>query len=319
MNLRHRLAIILETDHGRDHVSRVVDVALVTIILLNVAAIILESVPDMVAVYGDWFETFEVVSIVIFSVEYLLRVWSAPDIAGRDFGAGLKGRLRYMATPLALIDLLAILPFYLSLLIPIDLRFLRIIRLLRIFKLTRYSSAMQVMLAVLHQEATSLVAAMFVMMILLVRAASGIYLLEHKIQPEVFGTIPQSMWWAMVTMATVGYGDVVPVTALGKVFAGFIILLSTAMVALPAGILASGFSEQLRQRREQYNVMLREALKDGEITEEEIRALERVRKNLGLRESDAELLMQFAKRAALPPRCPHCHEVIGRRQSDFGH
>ena len=134
----------------------------------------------------------------------------------------------------------------------IDLRFLRVIRLLRIFKLTRYSGAMNLVLSVFKEEASAFFAAFFVLLMLLILASSGIYLLEHEVQPDNFGTIPDAMWWAMATLTTVGYGDVVPITPIGKLFGGFITIIGMGMVALPAGILASGFADQVHRRRTEY-------------------------------------------------------------------
>lgn len=308
MNIRQRLSIILETDHGYDKTSRIVDYIIISLIILNVIDIILESVLSLSRSHQLFFRAFEFFSVLVFSIEYLARLWSCPDIPNGKYSDDWKGRLRYMISPMAVIDLLAIAPFYLSLFISIDLRFLRVIRLMRIFKLTRYSPAFRVLLSVLQKEAPALSAAFYVLLILLTIASSGIYLIEHKVQPEAFGSIPAAMWWAMATLTTVGYGDVVPITAWGKFFGGCITIIGMGMVALPAAILASGFSDELRSRREQYQVYLKEALRDGVINESERKALERIRLQLGITLDDANLLQNLIQ--LRHQKCPHCHKPL---------
>jgi voltage-gated potassium channel len=212
---------------------------------------------------------------------------------------------------MAIIDLLAILPFYLMFFVHIDLRFLRVVRLLRIFKLTRYSSAMNILLSVLREESSSLFAALFVLLVLLMLASSGIYLIEHKIQPDAFGSIPDSMWWAMATLTTVGYGDVTPITPLGKFFGGCITVIGMGMVALPAGILASAFSDYIHRSRREYKSKLSEYLKDGIVSDEEKVELEQLRSDIGLSPEEAELIYKAATRHITRQIiCPHCEQPL---------
>ena len=218
-----------------------------------------------------------------------------------------------MLTPLALVDLIAILPFYLSLYVSIDLRFLRGLRLLRLFKLTRYSPALGALLDVIQKESEALLAAIVVLLIMLVMSAAGIYILEKDLQPDTFGSMPGSMWWAIVTLTTVGYGDVVPVTTLGKAFAGFIGLIGIGMIALPAAIMASGFAENIRSRKEEYNLHVQKFLKDGELDEHERGMLEDLRIELGLDSDEAAqrlMLMTQEARNTLPDKCPKCGEPL---------
>jgi voltage-gated potassium channel len=218
-----------------------------------------------------------------------------------------------MLTPIALVDLLAILPFYLSLYLAIDLRFLRVLRLLRLFKLTRYSPALGALLDVVQKEADALLAAVVVLLMMLVISAGGIYLLENELQPETFGSMPSSLWWAIVTLTTVGYGDVVPVTTMGRMFGGFIGLIGIGMIALPAAILASGFAENIHGRKQKYNQYIQRFLRDGILDENERWRLEELRKELGLDSDEAlELLdsiMHEAQRNTLDT-CPHCGERL---------
>lgn len=309
---RQRVALILEPGRHDTWLSRFTDLFLVSLISINVLAIIIESVTQFQQLYAAELAALEIFSVAVFSLEYLLRVWSCPDISERGYTDNLAGRLRYMCSPAALIDLIAIAPFYLAFITSIDLRFLRVFRLLRIFKLTRYSNAMQTLLAVFKEEANSMVAAFFILMVLLVLSASGIHLIEHDIQPDAFGSIPDAMWWAMATLTTVGYGDVTPITPMGKFFGGCITLIGMGMVALPAGILASGFSEQFRRRHLAFGNRIDETLDDGIIDADEQQELERLRSELGLTKEEADLIYQIAlrKRQDNLLHCPHCQKPI---------
>ena len=288
--LRKRTAQCLDAGTSGDKLSRTVDLCLITLISLNVLATILESVDTLMAQHAQAFATFELFSVMVFTVEYLLRVWSSPDAAVEGASASPRSRVRFALSPGAIIDLLAILPFYLSFFIGIDLRFLRAFRLVRVFKLTRYSTTMQVILGVIRAELGTFTAAFALMLVLLVLASSGMYLIEKDIQPETFGSIPAAMWWAMATLTTVGYGDAIPITPAGKLFGSCITLIGVGMVALPAGILASGFSEQLRRSREQWEDQLATAMEDGVMDGREHQALEDLRQRLGISAEDAELL-----------------------------
>lgn len=255
---------------------------ILTLIVLNVTAVVVESVESIRAAYSEWFWWFEVFSVIIFSIEYILRVWSSPEFTRYRSLSKSRARWRYMRSPMALIDLLAIAPFWLHMFFPFDMRFLRALRLLRILKATRHSRAMQLMIDVFRQEGSNLVAAFAVLFVLLVLASSGIYFIESEVQPDKFGSIPAAMWWAMATLTTVGYGDVTPITAGGKFFGGFITIIGIGMVALPAGILSSGYSAQLSRRREQFQVVVHELLADGELDENDHELIEELREALQL-------------------------------------
>lgn len=315
--IRLRTAEILHAGRKNDPVARFVDISLIILITLNVLAVILESVPEIRLPLLQIFLAFEVFSVFIFTVEYLMRVWSAIDNPWREsYHSPLQGRLRYMISPMALIDLLAILPFYLAMLFSVDLRFLRVMRLLRVLKLTRYSSAMTMLFDVFRKEARVIGASIFVLAILLVVASSAMYLAEHDIQPEGFGTIPRSMWWAIITMTTVGYGDVVPITGLGKTIGAFMGVIGVGMVALPAGILASGFNEALHLRRKTLHKEVDSALEDGVIDANELKALEERRRALNLPEDELKDMMgEQSKSTTIPKKdsyCPHCGEALDK-------
>jgi voltage-gated potassium channel len=240
---------MLASLHLPPRVAGFLDYSLAALIVLNVAATILQTVVEIDAAYGSELAVFEVFSVVVFSIEYLTRVWFAPRHPSGRFTRPILGRLRFAFTPMALVDLVAILPFYLGFFLKLDLRFLRALRLVRVFKLSRHSSAMDILLTVLRQEARSFGAALSILLVILILASSGMYLVEHDAQPEAFGSIPAAMWWAVATLTTVGYGDVTPVTVPGKLFGSMVTVVGVGMVALPAGILSSAFSDHLRRQR----------------------------------------------------------------------
>ena len=324
MTFRNKVssALILKRDNSLS--AKVFHWLLIGLILLNVAAVMLESVESIRQQYSYPLFVFEVFSVTVFTIEYLLRIWTVVDNEDTEKPAW-KVRLAYMCSPMAIIDLIAILPFYLGLFIDVDLRFLRILRLVRVAKLGRYSSAMQMLFQVFQQEYKILVAALFLLLVLMVIASSGIYLIEHDVQPDEFGNIPQAMWWAMATLTTVGYGDVTPITPMGKFFGGTITVISMAMVALPAGILASSFSELLRKKRDKFRARIKAALADGVLEFKELEELENLRKSLGMDRSDAEELFNLInnqrkafqqsdkpeqKQEAKHTTCPHCGKDI---------
>ncbi len=296
---------------------RTVDLAIIALILANLFAVIVGSVESIGTRYRTELRAFEWFSVAVFTIEYVLRLALAPRHPSGRYRDPVTGRLRFALTPLALVDLLAILPTYFAAFFAIDLRWLRVLRLLRVFKLTRYSSAMTILLTVLHDELPSFAAALFILLVILMLAASGMYVVERDAQPEAFGSIPSAMWWAVATLTTVGYGDVTPITTVGKVFGSFVTIVGIGMVALPAGILASAFSDHLRERREKYRDQLEQALADGKLTADERHALLAKSHELGLDATDRRRLteeareslegaQQKAAESAAHGSCPHC-------------
>ena len=244
--MRAHLYRILEDGHKPTPAMRTTEILLMTLISLNVIAAVVETIAPVQVKLAALFAWFEAGSIAIFSIEYLARIWVCvedPEVKGRR---PVRARLRYMASPLALIDLIAIAPAFLSLFIAVDLRWLRLLRLLRMFKLTRYWSALNLLYRVVRNEAEIIGAAVFLLCLVLVLASGAMYVVEHDVQPEAFGSIPAAMWWTVATLTTVGYGDVVPVTGWGKVLGALISLVGIGIAAFPAGILAAGFIEQIR-------------------------------------------------------------------------
>lgn len=243
--VKARVWEILEPARPGDTVSWWFDVAIRTLIAVNVAAVVVETVPEVRATAGAALHVLEVASVAVFSVEYVARIWSST--ASPRYTGAVVGRLRFALTPLALVDLLAVLPAYLA--GPgVDLRMLRgarLFRLFRILKLARYSEALRTMGRVFRRKrAELLVTASLVGFVLLV-ASTVLYYAEHGAQPEVFSSIPEAMWWGVVTLTTVGYGDVYPVTTLGRVMGGLFAVAALLTVALPTAILGAGFVEEM--------------------------------------------------------------------------
>ena len=228
--------------------ARTIDGALMTLIVLNVIAIMLETMQELAA-WHPWFRLFDLFSVGIFTIEYLIRFWSCTAEATYR---GIRGRLRYVMTPLALIDLAAILPFYIPRIISFDLRILWALRLLRIFrllKLSRYTHSLHVIGRVLHQQKEELFVTFFLGLVLLAIGGTGVYLFESRAQPEVFTSIPSSLWLSFEAITTIGFGDIAPITLGGKIFTAVVGVLGIGMVAMPAGILGSGFIEEFNARK----------------------------------------------------------------------
>lgn len=246
--VRSRVHDILEQSPEAGTAGAVVNGAIVVLIVANVVAFAAETIPDLGRRYGRAFELFNLVSVALFTLEYVLRLWSCVEISVLSQMPAAKARLRFALRPLQLIDLAAVLPFYLSLFLPIDLRVLRVLRLFRFLKLARYSPALYSLGRVIANERRALVGALLVMLSLLLFAATGLYFIERNVQPEVFGSIPSAAWWALATLTTVGYGDVVPITPVGKLFGGLIMIFGLGMFALPVAIVATGFSQETNRR-----------------------------------------------------------------------
>ncbi len=316
-SFRRRSYEILESARDDDAASRWCDLFLVSLITLNVIAVILESVPELYTAHGESFRVFETFSVIVFTIEYLFRVWVSVEQTGIVHHHPVTGRLRYMLTPMALLDLIVILPYFLALLGGFDLRFLRVLRLLRVFRLTRYSSALRLLKDVVNVEAANIGAALFILMMMVVLSASLVYLAEFEVQPDKFGSIPASLWWAIITMTSIGYGDAVPVTATGKVLGSIIGIISVGMVALPTGILASGFNQALHHRRQAYGELIDAILEDGKITEADHERLREARDHMGLSDREAASILNSARHQLrkMPVNCPHCGEAITPAQS----
>jgi len=242
--LRREVHDVLEVGGDAHPMGRVVNGFIIVLIFLNAIAFAADTVAELAGRYRWEFAAFNAFSVIVFTVEYALRIWSAVEIPMLSRLPRWQARLRYAMRPMMIIDLLAFLPWYLHWLYPLDLRLLRVFRLFRLLMLVRYSPALQTLGRVVTDEYRALLGALLVILILLLFASSGMYLIERHMQPDKFGSIPQAAWWALATLTTVGYGDVVPVTPLGKMLGGVVMLLGVGMIALPVAIIATGFSQE---------------------------------------------------------------------------
>jgi voltage-gated potassium channel len=246
--IRHRVYEVLEQARPGDALARRIHFVLVVTILASVAAVVLESVPDYARQAGTFFIAVEIGSVAIFTIEYVLRLWAAIEYPPFRHISPVKARLRYAATGGSIIDLLTILPFYLAMLVPADLRVLVVFRLLRVLKLARYSTGIRSLYEAVYAERRALLGCLVILMAVMLTAASLMSLAEGHVQPEKFGTIPAAMYWAIITLTTTGYGDAVPITPLGKIIAGAAAIMGIAMLALPVGIIATAFAEVIHRR-----------------------------------------------------------------------
>jgi voltage-gated potassium channel len=247
---KHKVHRLLHPELDNSPWVRALNIFIIVLILLNVVAVMLETVSSIYDSHETFFHYFDIFSVIIFSIEYIFRVWSSNH--DRRYSHPLWGRLRYISSPGAIIDLLAILPFYVHVFIGLDLRVIRILRLfrfLRLFRLTAYMKTTKLIKNVFRSTYNSLLLSLVLTVFLIIISSSLVYFSEHLAQPDVFSSIPQTVWWSVVTLTTVGYGDMVPITTAGKTFTSVILLAGVALLALPAGIITAGFLEELRKQQ----------------------------------------------------------------------
>lgn len=286
--------------HG-DRGSKNVDYFLATLVIINIIAIALESVAPIYASYGNLLDGIETVSIVVFSIEYLLRIWSAPQLKGHSlsFAGSLKQRWAYIRSFNGLIDLVSILPYYVQAFFPyIDLRILRAFRLLRILKLSNYNSALEDFFEAIIEERKSFYAALYLFIIVFIVSSSLMYFAEHRVHPDGFKSIPGSMYWSLITLTTVGYGDITPITVAGKVIASAAAICGVVVVALITGIVVSSFNAQMERRRLIFEDQVQKFLLDGILDRSEEAALEALRKEFGMSKRRSDELVQQVRRTS---------------------
>jgi voltage-gated potassium channel len=247
-DLRRRVYMVLEQGPVGDGVGRLVDRLLIGLIVVNLIAVAFESVPAYRDRYTIAFALIEYVSLVVFTVEYALRLWSSVEHGPHQHMSSTRARLKYALSPAGIVDLVAVLPFWFGFVLPADLRFILVFRIVRFFKIARYSPAMHSLLDVLYAERRALFGCLVIVLGTALVPAALMHLAEGHVQPDKLGTIPEALWWAVVTLGTIGYGDVVPVTGLGKLIATGTIFAGLIMIALPVGIIANAFSEQVHRR-----------------------------------------------------------------------
>ena len=289
---QQRMAEIMNKGRFGDQTSKRVDLALSLLILANLIAVCLESVDSIAAVYGPQLFAFEMISVTIFAAEYALRLWSAPMQADLHGDSATRKRLSYMCSFTGVVDLLALLPSFLQWLIPgADLRWLRVLRMIRLLKLSHYSSALEDLISAIYEERRAFGAALYLLGIALFLASALIYVAENKVQPDVFSSIPETMWWAIITLTTVGYGDVSPITPLGKLIGALTALMGVCTVALLTGIVGSAFANQLGKRKAIFEAEVDHALADGVITSDEAAHIDRLRQEFNLSEEHARAII----------------------------
>lgn len=250
--IKKRTYEIIERGSNGDKFSRIFDYSIMVLIILNVASILLESFDGISGAFGSYFEVLEIFSVIVFTIEYLLRLWTA----NLKFPThkGFAAIARQMSSPMAVIDFLAIFPTYIIILAGglsgsfMFLRILRLTRLLRIFKLTRYSNALNLVGKVIKDKKEELTITFFITFLLVLMASTIMYYVEHEVNAEAFPNIGAAIWWAIATLTTIGYGDVYPATGLGRFLSGVIALLGIGLVAMPTGIISSSFMEELNSR-----------------------------------------------------------------------
>ena len=294
LKIQKRTSQLLSKGNVADKPSQYVDMILFILIVLNIAAVCLESVKHIGNEYKVAFNAFEFFSVVIFSIEYVLRVWSAP--ARNDLGnsTNIIKRMKYIFSFTGLVDFLAIIPSILPYFFGgLDLRWLRVLRLLRLLKISNYSSALEDFFSAIKADWRSFSAALYLMVIALFLSSALMYIAEHDSQPEKFSSIPETMWWGLITLTTVGYGDVSPVTPLGKIIGAFTAIMGVCTVALLTGIVASAFANQRAQKAAILEAEISQALSDGVISDDEAQKIEKLRKELNLSPEHSKSLIDI--------------------------
>lgn len=292
-NIKKRTSELLSKANISDKPSQYVDTALFILILLNITAVCLESIKDIGNKYERSFYYFEMFSVFIFGIEYLLRVWSAPAREDLGQGSSFIKRLKYIFSFTGLIDFVAIIPSIITYFGGLDLRWLRVLRLLRLLKISNYSSAIEDFFSAIMADWRSFSAALYLVLVALFLSSALMYIAENESQPDKFSSIPETMWWSLITLTTVGYGDVSPITPFGKIIGAFTAIMGVCTVALLTGIVASAFANQRAQRTAILEAEINQALSDGVISDIEAKKIEKLRKELNLSPEHSRSLMKI--------------------------
>lgn len=248
--MKTKIYKIISADDKGYPPSKIFDIIIMILIVESIISVILSTFSNIPTTISGIISNLEMLSIIIFTVEYLLRIWTS-DLLYPEYGK-IKSRVKYIFSFMALVDLFAILPFYIPFITNVDLRMLRLLRLIRmirIFKLNRYTTSLSVISNVLIRKKEQLISSVFVVFILMLISSILMYYFEHDAQPDVFENAFSGLWWAIATLTTVGYGDIYPITFLGKIISAVIALLGIGMVAVPTGIISAGFSEELEEQK----------------------------------------------------------------------
>ena len=293
-SFRDRALRLLEKGQHGDKASLFFDYFLSGLIVVNVLCICIESVPELAVSYGETLSAIEVFSMVIFSTEYCARIWVAASKV-EDGASEFARRLRYILSPNGLVDLIAILPNLLEYAgLGLDLRWVRILRLLRLLKISHYTPAFTTLFDVLREERYPLSATLYLLLVAMFFSSAALYVLEGELQ-EGFRSIPDAMWWSIITLTTVGYGDVSPVSALGKVVGALTAIMGVMTVAMMTGIVASSFANKMNLRKETLQNQIIESLEDGNISDNELDEINRLAGALELSEEEVDTLIRYEK------------------------
>jgi voltage-gated potassium channel len=252
--MRRRVFEILTNPRPNDRVAKIINVALLLLIAGNVVASVLETDAELARRAPEVFRWFETISVAVFTIEYIWRLWSCT--ASPQFQGPVRGRFLQAMRPMALVDLAAIAPFYLELFVPgvLDLRFLRVLRLMRLFRLFRLGSVSEGfarLIRIIQAKRVELGVSISVVGVAMLLAAGAMYLLEHDEPGSPFTSIPRAMWWSIVTITTVGYGDMTPITPIGKALGGLVAVIGICSLALPVAIISAGYIDELAKSREE--------------------------------------------------------------------
>ena len=294
-DLKRALMEILEGS-PKYRASRYTEWLITAVVLVNCSAVILDSVPEIHAVHRDFFHELEFWSVMFFTLEYALRVWSLGAKFGPEAGGSWKGRRHYIFSPFGLVDFFATMPHYLHIFFPaLDLRILRVLRLLRILKLSKYNTALQDLFHAVYSERRAFGSAAFLLLIATIVSASLMHFAEGHKQPEHFGSIPHAVYWSIITI-TSGDGHIAPVTKAGEVIALLTGFLGLCMAAIMTGIVASAFSNQMSRKKAAYQSMLRMALADGNVSNAERESLKRLQSKYRLSEAKVQVFIEQAQK-----------------------
>ena len=281
LEFKSHVFTILEKNDGSNKISTNCDYLIIAFIILNIIIIICESIDKIFQGNEEIFRNLEIFFVLLFTFEYLLRLWSQQDFEKN--GKIKNGRIRYFFSFYGLVDILSVLPFYLQIIFPgFDLRILRTFRLIRILKISHYNSAIEDLFQAIYVERKPFLATLYIFAVAILLNSTLLYFAESQVQPDKFGSIPDAIYWSVITLTTVGYGDVTPQTSIGKVIAVFTALTGICVVALLSGIVATAFSRQINQRQLIFEEQVRKALEDGVITDTEMEMLNTMRKEFDI-------------------------------------
>ena len=294
MQIQKRVYEILGQAQNGDKVSSFVDRFLTILIITNVLAVSLESVETIGSAFRQEFAAFEMFSIIVFGTEYILRLWSAVAKEDSAHKTPFGKRIEYILSFNGLVDLAALLPSLISMFVgSADLRWIRVVRILRLLKMSNYSTALEDLGSAIYEERQSFLAALYLFTLALFIASALMYVLEHQAQPDAFASIPESMWWALITLTTVGYGDVSPITTLGKMVGALTALIGVCTVALLTGIIASAFTSQIEKRKALMEAEIAAAFSDGIITDNEMQKIEEMRRRFNMNEAHVAAIIEI--------------------------